>query len=177
MGWRCAALWLFVVGGCGRSDADLRGDTRTVGEVGAVRAVARLEGRYERERHLGGRLGFSTPTETEDWTLSYALEGDARVLLATLGSQAVNALIQCFYSAEMYDRQTAALLQDAGRAPIVGAPTCGKGVARALRLADGRVTHAQDYRVVRADGRPLSAGVAPDHVTPQALRAARQLHA
>lgn len=83
MGWRCAALWLFVVGGCGRSDADLRGDTRTVGEVGAVRAVARLEGRYERERHLGGRLGFSTPTETEDWTLSYALEGDARVLLAT----------------------------------------------------------------------------------------------
>ncbi|MCA8925406.1 MAG: hypothetical protein KDD82_26590, partial [Planctomycetes bacterium] len=71
----------------------------------------------------------------------------------------------------------AALLQDAGRAPIVGAPTCGKGVARALRLADGRVTHAQDYRVVRAGGRPLSAGVAPDHLTSRALRAARQLHA
>lgn len=33
---------------------------------------------------------------------------NARVLLATLGSQAVNAIIQLFYSAEVYDRQVAA---------------------------------------------------------------------
>lgn len=32
----------------------------------------------------------------------------SRLLLATLGAQAVNAIIQCFYSDEMYDRQVAA---------------------------------------------------------------------
>lgn len=33
----------------------------------------------------------------------------SRVLLKTLGAQAVNAIIQCFYSDEMYDRQVGAL--------------------------------------------------------------------
>ncbi|MBZ0137940.1 MAG: hypothetical protein K8I27_16410 [Planctomycetes bacterium] len=95
----------------------------------------------------------------------------ARLLLATLGAQAVNAIIQCFYSDEMYDRQGAALaLTDIGdpralpilakhfqmngeEAQVVAA--CGRGIEIIRRdnpETDKKVNTAKDLFFLQAEG-------------------------
>ncbi|MCB9895762.1 MAG: hypothetical protein H6839_15050 [Planctomycetes bacterium] len=95
----------------------------------------------------------------------------SRVLLATLGSQAVNAIIQCFYSTEMYDRQTAALaladIDDPRALPILAKHYQAKEeeeqVREACRMAievirrdnpeqDKKVNNAKDLFFLQAEG-------------------------
>ncbi|MCA8946362.1 MAG: HEAT repeat domain-containing protein, partial [Planctomycetes bacterium] len=95
----------------------------------------------------------------------------ARLLLATLGAQAVNAIVQCFYSAEMYDRQTAALalgdIRDARAMPILAKHFQDKNeeeqVREACRAAiewiradnpeqDKKVNNAKDLFYLQAEG-------------------------
>ncbi|MCA8910943.1 MAG: hypothetical protein KDB82_04515 [Planctomycetes bacterium] len=95
----------------------------------------------------------------------------ARLLLATLGAQAVNAIIQCFYSEELYDRQVAALalgdIRDARALPILAkhfqANSEEEQVREACRMAieliradnpeqDKKVNNAKDLFYLQAEG-------------------------
>ncbi|MCB9931834.1 MAG: hypothetical protein H6841_00265 [Planctomycetes bacterium] len=95
----------------------------------------------------------------------------ARLLLHRMGAQAVTAIIQCFYSAEMYDRQTAALaladIGDARALPILAkhyqAKTEEEQVREACRLGierirannpeqDKKVNNAKDLFFLQAEG-------------------------
>lgn len=95
----------------------------------------------------------------------------SRLLLATLGAQAVNAIIQCFYSDEMYDRQVAALaltdIKDARALPILAKhfqmgeeeeqvrEACRNGIEIIRRdnpEADRKVNTAKDLFFLQAEG-------------------------
>ena len=95
----------------------------------------------------------------------------SRLLLATMGAQAVNAIIQCFYSDEMYDRQVAALaltdIGDARALPILAKhfqmgeeeeqvrEACRMGIEIIRRdnpEADRKVNTAKDLFFLQAEG-------------------------
>jgi HEAT repeat protein len=95
----------------------------------------------------------------------------SRLLLATLGAQAVNAIIQCFYSDEMYDRQVAALalgdIRDARALPILAKhfqmndeetqvrEACRDAIERIRREnpdQDRKVNAAKDLFFLQAEG-------------------------
>jgi HEAT repeat protein len=96
---------------------------------------------------------------------------DARNLLRTLGAQAVNALIQCMYSAEVHDRQTAALalgdIGDSRALPVLAKhfqdaeedeqvrEACRAGIQRLRATAaekDKQVNDAKDLFFLQAEG-------------------------
>ncbi len=103
--------------------------------------------------------------ESMDWRY------EARNLLRTLGSQAVNALIQCMHSDELHDRQTAALalgdIGDARALPVLAKhfqnseedeqvrEACRAGI-QAIRAGgseqDRQVTDAKDLYYLQAEG-------------------------
>ncbi|MCZ7606950.1 MAG: hypothetical protein M5U25_12960 [Planctomycetota bacterium] len=95
----------------------------------------------------------------------------ARLLLHRLGAQAVTAIIQCFYSSEMYDRQTAALaladIGDARALPILAKhfqdtkeeaqvrEACRMGIEIIRRNhpeQDKKVNNAKDLFFLQAEG-------------------------
>lgn len=95
----------------------------------------------------------------------------ARLLLASLGAQAVNAIIQCFYSTEMYDRQTGALalgdIRDPRAMPILAKHFQDKNEEELVREAcrsaiewirsdnpeqDKKVNNAKDLFFLQAEG-------------------------
>ncbi|MEZ6187613.1 MAG: PAAR-like domain-containing protein [Planctomycetota bacterium] len=82
----------------------------------------------------------------------------AALLNAWRGSLEVLVDAQTASAAEVL----AALLRDAGRAPLRGERTYGKGHGWALRLERGRVRAAAPVRLLRADGRALDLGLTPD---------------
>lgn len=95
----------------------------------------------------------------------------SRLLLHRMGAQAVTAIIQCFYSTEMYDRQTAALaladIGDARALPILAKHFQDKNEEEQVREAcrmgieiiranhpeqDKKVNNAKDLFFLQAEG-------------------------